>query len=375
MTEAHVKAFSFITFILLGFLIKKKFTSKDETNGLKKIILLLALPATIFIALLQVNLNTELLILPLIALGFNGFLFLLTPLFLNIAGITDTSTRNTAKLLLPSLAPGLSCFPFILEFLGPTYLGKAAMSDLGNKFFVLFILYMIAISWYYKNQTSKPEPISTKLKALGKVMLLEPVNIFILVALIFVFSGIHMSNLPLFIQDNLTRLSSIMTPLVLLFIGLAVVIKKKQIAQIFSLLMLKNGVTLLIIGSIITVAPIFASNDILLMLVFGLSACSFWPFAHISSIAAKEIDAPKNKKTFHVDFALSILALSLPLSVLLILGILTAGTTFTKAPNILIFACVILGLGLILPAYNWLKKEKTFTTNITKLTSILVKNK
>ncbi|PNW28128.1 AEC family transporter [Formosa algae] len=375
MTEAHVKALSFITFILLGFLIKKKFTSKDETNGLKKIILLLALPATIFIALLQVNLNTELLILPLIALGFNVFLYAITPLLLNIIGITDSSTRHTAKLLLPSLAPGLSCFPFILEFLGAPYLGKAAMADLGNKFFVLFILYIIAISWFYKNQTSKPEPISTKLKALGKVMLFEPVNIFILVALLFVFSGIHLVNLPLFIQDNLNRLSSIMTPLVLLFIGLAVVIKKKQIAQIFSLLMLKSGVTLLIIGSIVTVTPVFDTNDILLMLVFGLSACSFWPFAHISSIAAKEVDTPEHKKTFHVDFALSILALSLPLSVLLILGILTAGNTFTKAPNILIFGFSVLGLGIIIPAFNGLKKGKLLQLNFSKLANTLVKNR
>ncbi|QDO93350.1 permease [Formosa sediminum] len=375
MSEAHVKALSFITFILLGFLIKKKFTSKDETNGLKKIILLLALPATIFIALLQINLNTELLILPVIALVFNGFLYLITPLLLHVIGITDTATKNTAKLLLPSLAPGLSCFPFILEFLGPQYLGKAAMADLGNKFFVLFVLYIIAVSWYYKNQTSKSEPISTKLKALGKVMLLEPVNIFICIALIFVFSGIHMANLPLFIQDNLTRLSGIMTPLVLLFIGLAVVIKKKQIAQIFSLLMLKNGVTLLIIGCLITVAPIFDSKDILLILVFGLSACSFWPFAHISSIATKEIDAPTHKSTFNVDFALSILALSLPLSVLLILSIFTAGNTFTKAPNILIFGCIILSLGLIVPAFNILKKGKTLNASFSKLANTLVKNR
>ncbi|WP_159022318.1 permease [Formosa sp. L2A11] len=366
MTEAHVKALSFITFILLGFLIKKKFTSKAETNGLKKIILLLALPATIFIALLKVNLNTELLILPVIALGFNAFLYFLTPLLLNAIGITDKSTRNTAKLLIPSLAPGLSCFPFILEFLGPTYLGKAAMADLGNKFFVLFILYVIAITWYYKNQTSKPEPISTKLKALGKVMLLEPVNMFILAALIFVFLGINMSNLPFFIQDNLTRLSGIMTPLVLLFIGLAVVIKKKQISQIFSLLMLKYGITLLVIGSIITIIPIPDSKDILLMLVFALSACSFWPFAHISSIASKEIDVAEEKKTFHVDFALSILALSLPMSVLLILGILTTGNTFTKVPNILIFAFIILGLGLIFPAYSRLKKGKSLNISFSK---------
>ncbi|MGJ5640914.1 permease [Formosa sp. S-31] len=366
MTEAHIKALSFLCFILIGIALKKKFSSKDEVNGLKKIILLLALPATIFIALLQVKINTHLLLLPLIALAFNGILYGITPTLLNITGIHDTSIRNTAKLLLPSLAPGLSCFPFILEFLGSPYLAKAAMADLGNKFFVLFILYILAISWYYKNQNTKPEPIKTKLKSLAKVMLFEPVNIFILVALICVGFGITMTNLPGFIQLNLSRLSNIMTPLILLFIGLAVVIKKKQIAQIFTLLMLKYGVTLLLIGTIISVVDIKVPQDILLLLAFGLSACSFWPFAHISSIAAKEVDVEEVQKTFHVDFALSILALSLPLAVLYILGILTAGTTFTHASNIFLLGSITLGVGLIFPIYQNIKRYKTAETETYK---------
>ncbi|WP_435139604.1 permease [Formosa sp. A9] len=355
MTDAHIKALSFIVFILLGIILKQKFSSKDEVNGLKKIILLLALPATIFIALLNIELHADLLWLPLFALAFNGVLFVLTPVFLTVLGINNTAIRNTSRLLIPSLAPGLSCFPFILEFLGTPFLAKAAMADLGNKFFVLFVLYLVAITWYRKNQESAPEPLKHKLKALAKVMLLEPVNIFILIALSFVGFGIHMENLPQFIQQNLERLSSIMTPLVLLFIGLAVVIKKKQIAQVFSLLMLRYGFSILLIGSIAAISPFQVQDDLLLALVFGLSACSFWPFAHISSIASKELDITEERQTFHVDFALSILALSLPLSVLFILTIFTAKSTFVQPVNSLIFGVIILSLGLLLPMYNTIK--------------------
>lgn len=357
MSEGFVKALSFILFIAIGILLKRKFTSKDEVNGLKKIILLLALPATIFIALLKIKINYNLFLLPLLALGFNVFLYVITPGLLKVLGVTGKSTINTAKLLIPSLAPGLSCFPFILEFLGEDYLAKAAMADLGNKFFVLFILYLLAIKWYYKNQSITQQPIGEKIKLLAKTMLFEPVNLFIIVALIFVFFGIDNSNLPIFIQEILNRLSLIMTPLVLIFIGLSVKIQKKQFAQIFSMLMLRASLTIFIITCLASIFKLGIKSDILFYIAFGLSACSFWPFAHICNVASKEADISENKKTFNMDFALAILALSLPISVILILCILTAGETFSDFNNLLLLALALLLLGVLTPLYKWSKSS------------------
>lgn len=356
MSEGFIKAFSFVLFILIGVLLKLKFTSKDEVNGLKKIILLLALPATIFIALLKINVNFNLFLLPLLALGLNFFLFFITPSLLFVLGIKDRPTINTAKLLIPSLAPGLSCFPFILEFLGEDYLAKAAMADLGNKFFVLFILYLIAIKWYLKNQSIAKQPMGSKLKSLAKAMFFEPVNVFIIIALILISLGIHNNNLPLFLQEILNRLSYIMTPLVLIFIGLSVKIEKKQFVQIFSMLMLRASLTIFIIACLVSILKIGVQKDILFYISFGLSACSFWPFAHISNVASKEIDVPQNRKTFNIDYALSILALSLPLSVLLILSILTAGNTFGNINNLLLLSLFLFILGIMIPLYKWSKK-------------------
>ncbi|GAA4808545.1 permease [Litoribaculum gwangyangense] len=366
MSDALVKAISFITFIFIGLLLKNKFSSKDEINGLKKIILLLALPATIFVALIKVKLHIDLLFLPFIALAFNLVLFFATPLLLQILGFTNKPIINTAKLLIPSLAPGLSCFPFILEFLGEPYLAKAAMADLGNKFFVLFILYLVAIKWFYRNKNQKKESIYTKLKSLFKVMLFEPVNLFIILALILLFSGITLTDLPLFIQENLIRLSDIMTPLILLFIGLAVAIKRKQFTQIFSLLMLRYGLSLLLIGFVISVFDFEMGNDVLFMIAFALSACSFWPFAHISSIAIREKDLPEKEQTFNTKFALSVLALSLPLSVLLILMVFTAGNTFINPTNVYLLALFIILLGIALPFFKWAKNGAQIKNRYSK---------
>ena len=58
----------FFILILLGFLLKFKFNKPDFKNGLKLYILNIALPATIFISIVSVQINSKYLLFPLIAL-------------------------------------------------------------------------------------------------------------------------------------------------------------------------------------------------------------------------------------------------------------------------------------------------------------------
>ncbi|WP_108245737.1 AEC family transporter [Muricauda brasiliensis] len=353
------KTIVFLFFIFIGVLLKVKFKSKEEISGIKKIILNLALPATIFIALLGVKVELHLLILPLLALGLNLLLFFSMPVILPLMGIgKGTSEYRTAKLLVPSLAPGLSSFPFILEFLGDEYLAKAAMSDLGNKVFVLFFLYLVAMNWHYSLQSNQKKNGGTKLKPLIKAMISEPVNVFITAALVLLAFGLHMDSLPFFLSETLEKLSLIMTPLVLLFIGLAVKIKRKQFFQIFSLLCTRAGLVLLISGVFVMVAGIEARNEILLTLAFGLSACSFWPYAHIAAVDSMEMDKKSKRRTFSGDFGVAILALSFPLSTMLILATLNSGSFFVNPVNIFMVAVALLGIGFIIPLCSGISKKK-----------------
>ncbi|WP_047247041.1 AEC family transporter [Maribacter thermophilus] len=340
------KTITFIVFIGIGFLLKIKFNSKEELSGIKKIILNLALPATIFIALIGVKIDGALLSLPFLALTLNIILFSLFPYLMPLTGIKHNSPEyRTARLLVPSLAPGLSCFPFVLEFLGEDYLAKAAMADLGNKVFVLIILYLVAMNWFYSKRAIKAKSKAGKLKSLTVAMISEPVNIFIVIALILVFFGFNMESLPLFISDTITRLSVIMTPLVLLFIGLAVKIKKQQIYKIFSLLFLRAGFVAMLSGIFVVMANITVQQDILVLLCFGLSACSFWPFSHISVVDAQEKGIKKKKKTFNSTFGVNILALSFPLSTIFILAILSSGELFSNGYTIMALGSIFLLVG------------------------------
>ena len=352
------KTVVFLFFIFIGILLKSKFKSKEEISGIKKIILNLALPATIFIALLGIKVEPHLLVLPLLALGLNLLLFLAMPFILPVMGIgRGTPEFRTAKLLVPSLAPGLSSFPFILEFLGEGYLAKAAMSDLGNKVFVLFFLYLVAMNWHYGLQSNGQKNDGKKLGPLIKAMVSEPVNIFIGMALVLLAFGMSMDSLPFFLSETLEKLSLIMTPLVLLFIGLAVKIKRKQFFQIFSLLCTRAGLVLLICGAFVLISGIQAQNEILLILAFGLSACSFWPYAHIAAVDSMEMEVEPQKKTFSSSFGVAVLALSFPLSTMLILAVLNSGSFFEHSYTILLVALLLFAIGLSIPLCIGLNKR------------------
>lgn len=360
------KTFLFLLFIGIGLLLKVKLKDKSELAGIKVIILNLALPATIFIALLGVNIEASLLLLPLIALLLNVVLFFVTPLVFPVLGIKrGTPNFRTGQLLVSSLAPGLSCFPFILEYLGDSYLAKAAMADLGNKVFVLLILYLVAMRWHYKTQEIQNTSNKAKLKSLCIAMVSEPVNIFILVALVLLSFGLHMESLPFILSESLSRLSLLMTPLVLLFIGLSVKIKKRQFAQIISVLLLRAGIVVLLGIGLISIANITIAQDRLLLLAFGLSACSFWPFAHIAAVDAQEKRVLNFRKTFNHNFAINILAISFPLSVVLILGILSAGTLFANIDTMLLLATALITGGLVYPGFMLLVKKKSLAQTKT----------
>lgn len=354
--EGIEKTIVFVIFIFIGMLLKRKFNSPKEVNGIKKIILNLALPATIFLAILKIDIDASFVILPIAALGFNLFLFWIFPYLLPLFGLqSNTAAHKTAWLLMPSLAPGLSCFPFVLEFLGDHYLAQAAMADLGNKVFVLIILYWMAMHWYYQNHLDIKKSSKGKLASLLKTLLTEPVNLFIIAALVLIVIGIQFKELPQMVGDIFNKLSLMMTPLVLLFIGLAVKIKRRQFFQILSLLSIRASIPFLTIGLFVLLFPNQQIAQILLYLCFGLSACSFWPFSHIALVDS--LETKQENKTFDSHFAVAILALSFPVSTAIILGVLNSHTTFDNSFNLVITGLALLIIGFLKPIFFYFSQR------------------
>ncbi|PIB38752.1 permease [Maribacter sp. 4G9] len=316
MNFALQKTLELLIIIAIGFFLQKKI-AKQDLKGIKEIILCVALPATIFVALLKIELKGSLLIFPLLALAFN-FIMLFASKYLLTATlpIGETAKKRTLLMLLPSLAPGLSCFPFIVVYLGDDSLALAALSDVGNKIFVLILLYILAMRWHRLATANANQKITTKSKLKGLLLSLlnEPINMVIVIGLVLLGFGISITSLPKFLQNTVLSLTSLMTPLVLLFIGMAVRIKSGEFGVILSMLVRRAGLTFCLSAIFVYAFPSLTPALILLLIVFPQSSCSFWPFAHMNAINSMEENSNYQHTTFDTNFAVNILACSLPFS-------------------------------------------------------------
>ncbi len=345
MPIALQKTLALLLLIGIGFLLRGKLREQRQLAGVKLLILSVALPATIFVALLKIQIAPGLWMLPVLALAFNLFLMAATRLYLPVAGIAPhTPVARTFLLLAPSLAPGLSCFPYVLEYLGETPLAWAAIADVGNKVFVLVGLYLLALRWHSR-QASPADPAhegGRRLAMLLRSLASEPVNIVILVALALVAVGWRLDAMPLFVQDAVARLSGVMTPLVLLFIGLAVRIDWWKARAILGMLLWRAGSSLVAVAGVLFVVPLPTLEARLLAVLFALSACSFWPYAHMCAIDALESGTEPAARTTDTELALGVLALSLPLSTGLILIVCSTGAFFAQPVHTLAAGGVLL---------------------------------
>lgn len=363
MSLAVHKTLAFITLILLGFLLKRKIASKEQLGGIKAVILSVALPATIFTALLKIDIKPALIFLPIIALFVNvvmlGAARLVLPFF---RFSKNTPEFRTLALLLASFAPGLSCFPFLAEYWGEESLAHAALADVGNKVFVLILLYLLAMHWYYQLLKQRKVPMEaqgeSKLKNLMIALGREPVNMVMLVAIILLCFGQNLTALPNFMQDAITRMSALMTPLVLMFIGLAVKVKRSEMVHILRLLLARSGFAFVLSAVLLFFIPAATPVGLILVAVaFPQSACSFWPFAHMTAIETLEQDQPQ--RTFNLDLALNILAFSLPFSTTVILIICSFGSFFNHPVYLLAIGGVMVGLSIFSFALGRTKKRHT----------------
>ena len=220
---------------------------------------------------------------------------------------------------------------------------------LGIKVFVLILLYILAMHWYHLYAVDNAvRSNKNKLKGLLIAMFNEPINMVIIIAMVLLGFGINLSTFPAFLENTILRMSVMMTPLVLLFIGLAVRVKWHELKLIFFLLTWRAGITFCLSALFIYFMPELSVSMALLAVVFPQSSCSFWPFAHMSTVHTMEETSKPESPTFNINFALSVLACSLPFSTTLILGVFSF-TEFFMHPLHLVITGMVLTLVSCVP--------------------------
>ena len=347
------KTISFLILIGIGVLFKSKIQNKEQLNTIKTLILTVALPAVIFSALLKIDLTVSSLYLPLLVLSFNFLIFLSVRHILPALVWKDIPQNDlrTLTLMLPSLAPYLSCFPFISEFSNESTLGLAAIADTGNKIFILIFLYFLAMYWSCSKQTFGKNKSYKKFIEI----LLQPINLTIIVALTASLFGIKLTTLPIYFQDSLAYLRNLLTPTILIFIGLAVKVKGKDLQLILGLLLARSAITFMLSAILISLLNLDLSTA-LLVVTFPQSSCSFIPYAQMNIFADVH---DKSKKIFNPGLALSLLAISLPFSSFTIVTIYSSGDFFTSPLNLFkVSAIALIASGILL-------RKKIANTRVT----------
>lgn len=339
----------YLVLIFLGIILRFKIKNTYLKKYLKLYILNLALPITIFISILSIEIDFKYLFYPLFAIFLNVILFIISPPIIKFSGVTDLRKKKTLILLLPSFAPGLSCFPIINEFLGYSALAQASIVDIGNKIFVLIILFFVAIKFHNQSQKMFFKQKTGSLNFILKSLIYEPINVVMILALIFLTTNNNLSDIPNMIISLFMKIKDSLAPAVFIFIGFSILFKLKDLIKIIPLLFIRSGLCLLIVTSSIHFTGLGFTDETILFIILSLSSVSFWPFAHMAFIDNLEKRVNLNKKTFDLKFGLNFLAYSLPFSTITIL-LLFVDYSILYNPLILYvmsFTFIIMGFSIL----------------------------
>ena len=244
MPDFFAGLFPLISFFFLGILLNAlKLFKKEDGLIFLKLVFYLFIPAMALRAVLSLEINKDIFILPLIPIVPILVTFLLAAVFLKfcplqkpVAGIfyTASMNMNTAFIL-----------PFITVAYGSSALAKAIFFDIGNIFFIFTFIYLIAVK-HGKNKVVSKRFILKKILCvptiwaliIGSILLMLQVKV----------SDIFMNFL------NIASHSS--TPLIMLSLGIVFTFKQTNLSKAFAVIFIRMTCGLLIGIAITKLLPI-----------------------------------------------------------------------------------------------------------------------
>ncbi|WP_273319813.1 AEC family transporter [Vallitalea guaymasensis] len=209
--ELISKVMPILILFLIGFLIRKtNFLSKETIDGIKKIVIDMALPAVLFIAFVNIELKKE-------YLGLIFSIILLCSIMLCI-GFLLTKIPKISNPVLPfvlcGFTFGLLGIPLYITVFGETNLPSMAIMGVGHEFF-LWIIYMSAVKLVFRN-----EKLSMKtLKGFLTSPLIIALVLGITVNVLGLSNLLHEQPVLNGLYVTLEYFSEIATPLILIVIG------------------------------------------------------------------------------------------------------------------------------------------------------------
>jgi hypothetical protein len=351
------KTLELVVMTAIGVWARTKLTASDA-NVIQKFLLVTITPCVIFTALCKIKVGLDSL-----SLVFGGVaLVVLQQVVAHIAAYTvfgrNTSKMNektqdlrrTAVTEMATMAPAASAFAFVTEFVGPIYVGLAALLDLAMKAYVLiFMRYVLkAKSSGTVETSSSASGASGKSSNLGKKIwdqVTDPFNASILAGVVcsIIYKGTAVAKLG-FAGLALETMAAAQTPVLFLLIGLKVSIDGATPSLCGVLLLLRHGLLMLFVKAFLLVSGI-ASLQMQLLIVLASQAAN-------AMIGLAQINAAKDRgvKGYDTDFAFDIICISYPMTIMLNTVACVGGSAFIA--NMFPIAGVLIGLSGVLYAVS-----------------------
>lgn len=135
MLDILIKALCYISFIVLGFLLRKRgFFGENAFSVLSGIVINITLPAALIANAAGRSISVSMLILPLLGLG-GGILYMAAAALLHCR--KPKAQQAFAVLNTPGYNIGTFAMPFTQGFLGPMAVAATSLFDVGNAFVCL----------------------------------------------------------------------------------------------------------------------------------------------------------------------------------------------------------------------------------------------
>ncbi len=235
MLDTIIKILPLILIFLLGYSLKRlKFLTSEDGSSLLKLIFSAGVPALIFTSILKVEIDSSIIILCLLPAAIIG-LTLLATFALRRSIFQKVNIKTFGSLLIGAAIMNTGfLLPFVEKVYGSAGLARFALIDTFNGLVVFSLVYAIAV----KLGNDQPDN-----KFILKKLFMSPPLWALVAALIIKSLG---ATPPVLITDTLTIVAKLVSPVILIALGLKFTPKIKEPKLLSTSLVLRFGLGALI---------------------------------------------------------------------------------------------------------------------------------
>jgi len=303
------KAMSLLLLAFVGRYVRNRF-SKEAAKGVNTLIMSTMLPAVLFKSLASVTAERSMMFLPVLGVAFVIYQAIAGELIGTVLFGPSKALvvpRRTVALMVPSIAPGLSAFAFINEFVGTEAAGLAAMADLASKVYLVALMPIhLSLSGASgseaRHSAAAASPASRIVQELK-----DPLNLSILGGLAMSICGRDVASLGV-VGDAILTLASAQTPVLFVLIGIKVSFEGSTPAICAASLCLRFGCTLLFAHLAVWLLRL-PDDHALAATIMCQAAVSVMAYGQLEKVAVS--------RGYDKDLAFDLVSFSFPLSVAL----------------------------------------------------------